>query len=72
MRSELVFGSMKYVSNRFLLTRLASRATRQLHRPNTRIQETTNNVFVRFSHADPIAGTPSAMNAQPAMIITAA
>ena len=29
MRSELMFGAMTYVSNRFLLTRLASKATRR-------------------------------------------
>jgi len=54
MRSELVFGAMAYVSNRYLLTGLASKATRKLHRPNTRIQETTNDVLVRFSRATPI------------------
>ncbi len=47
MRSELVFNAMAYVSN-FLLTKLASMATRKLHRPNTRIQDTTNDAFVRF------------------------
>jgi hypothetical protein len=55
MRSNLIFGAMTQVSNRFLLVRLASTATRALHRPNSRIQETMNNVFVRFSHANPIA-----------------
>ena len=55
MRSNLVFGAMAYVSNRYLLTRLASKATRKLHRPNTRIQETTNEVLLRFSRVSPIA-----------------
>ncbi len=55
MRSELVFNAMAYVSN-FLLTKLASMATRKLHRPNTRIQDTTNDAFVRFSRTNPIAG----------------
>jgi hypothetical protein len=54
MRSELVFGAMAYVSNRFLLTKLASKATRKFHRPNTRIQDTANDVFVHFSRASPI------------------
>jgi len=54
MRSELVFGAMAHVSNRFLLTKLASKATRKFHRPNTRIQDTTNDVFVRFSRSSPI------------------
>jgi hypothetical protein len=55
MRSELVFGAMAHISNRFLLTKLASKATRKFHRPNTRIQDTTNDVFVHFSRANPIA-----------------
>jgi hypothetical protein len=54
MRSELVFGAMAQISNRYLLTKLASRATRKFHRPNTRIQDTTNDVFVRFSRSSPI------------------
>ena len=55
MRSELVFGAMAHVPNRFLLTKLASKAVRKLHRPNTRIQNTANDVFARFSRANPIA-----------------
>lgn len=56
MRSDLVFGAMSNVSNRFLLTKLAAKAVRQLHRPNTRIQETANDVLLRFRRANPIAG----------------
>jgi hypothetical protein len=54
MRSELVFGALTQVPNRFLLTKLAAKATRKLHRPNTRIQETTNDVLVRFGRRNPI------------------
>lgn len=57
MRSELIFGAMTNVSNRFLLTKLASRATRRFHRPHSRIQETTNAVLVRFCVMNPMAGT---------------
>ena len=64
MRSELVFGAMTYVSNRFLLTRLASKAIRSLHRPNTRIEDTANEVFDRFTHVNPIAGASYAGNLQ--------
>lgn len=64
MRSELVFGAMTYVSNRFLLTRLASRATRSFHRPNTRIEDTANDVFERFAHTKPLAGVSYAGNLQ--------
>ena len=55
IRSELVFGAMTYVSNRFLLTRVAAKATRKFHRPNARIQDTANEVFGRFRHANPLA-----------------
>ena len=65
MRSELIFGATSYVSNRFLLTRLASKAIRKLHRPNTRIEDTTNDVLVRFSRANPLAGASYVHNLQP-------
>ena len=56
MRSELVFAATVHVPNRFLLAKLATAATRKFHRPNTRIQETMDEVFVRFSDANSIAG----------------
>jgi hypothetical protein len=62
MRSDLVYGATIHVSNRFLLTQLAAKATRKLHRPNTRIQETMNEVFLRFSQANPIAGEAGEVN----------
>ena len=55
MRSELVFTAKLYIPNAFLLTKLVSKATRKLHRPNTRIEDTTNDVFVRCGNANPIA-----------------
>jgi hypothetical protein len=64
MRSELVFGAMAYVSNRFLLTNLTAKATRKLHKSNHRTEDTTNEVLVRFSRANPIAGSPYAGNLQ--------
>ena len=64
MRSELVFGAMTYVSNRFLLTRLASKATRTFHRPNTRIQDTVNEVLEHFTHANPLAAVSAPGNLQ--------
>jgi hypothetical protein len=54
MRSDLIFGAMTHVSNRYLLTKLAAKATRKFHRPNTRIQDTTNEVFVHFSRSSPM------------------
>jgi hypothetical protein len=65
MRSEVVFGATTYVSNRFLLARLASMAIRKLHKPNTRIEDTTNDVFVRFSHSNPLAGASYVHDLQP-------
>jgi hypothetical protein len=64
MRSELVFGAMTYVSNRFLLTRLAAKATRSFHRPNTRIEDTANEVFERFTRTNPLAGVAYTSNLQ--------
>jgi hypothetical protein len=64
MRSELAFGAMTYISNRYLLTRLATRATRKFHRPNTRIQDTTNDVFERLTRAHPIAAVRCPDNLQ--------
>jgi hypothetical protein len=64
VRSELIFSAMTYVSNRFLLTRLASQATRRFHRPNSRIEDTADEVFERFSCVDPLAPASYAGNLQ--------
>jgi hypothetical protein len=53
MRSDLVFGALSHVSNRYQLCQLASKATRKLHKPNTRLQDTTNEVLCRFQTANP-------------------
>ena len=53
MRSDLVFGALSHVSNRYQLCQLASKATRKLHKPNSRLQDTTNEVLVRFHHTNP-------------------
>jgi hypothetical protein len=58
MRSELIFGATTYVSNRFLLTILAAKTTRKLHRPHTRIEDTANEVFERFTRSNPLARVP--------------
>jgi hypothetical protein len=55
MRPDLVFAATKYVPNRYLLMRLASKAVRKLHKPNTRIQETMNHVFFLFNRSNPMA-----------------
>ncbi len=53
MRSELIFGALTHVVNRYQLCQLASKATRKLHKPNTRLQDTTNDVLVRFRESNP-------------------
>jgi len=67
MRSDLVFGALSQVTNRYQLCQLASKATRKLHKPNTRLQDTTNEVLVRFHSTNPSgnAAAPSATAAQP-------
>ena len=52
MRSDLVYDAVKNLRNRYLLCQVTSKATRKFHRPNTRIQETTNQVFTRVAEAD--------------------
>ena len=52
MRSELIYDAVRTVQNRYLLCQVASKATRKLHRPNTRIQDTMNDVLVRVGKAD--------------------
>jgi hypothetical protein len=53
MRSDLVFGALSHVSNRYQLCQLASKATRKLHKPNTRLQDTANEVLARFHSINP-------------------
>jgi len=48
MRSDMVFVATSHVSNRYQLCQLASKATRKMHRPNTRIPDTTNEVLARL------------------------
>jgi len=52
MRSELIYGALRPVANRYALCQLASQATRKFHKPNTRIQDTMNEVFSRFADAE--------------------
>ena len=63
MRSDLVFGALSHVSNRYQLCQLASKATRKLHKPNTRLQDTTNEVLVRFRTTHPGSPAPASISA---------
>lgn len=66
MRSDLVFGALSQLTNRYQLCQLASKATRKLHKPNTRLQDTTNEVLVRFHTTHPGTLAPvAAPAAQP-------
>ena len=60
MRSDLVFAALSHVSNRYQLCQLASKATRMLHKPNTRLQDTTNDVLNRFHTTNPGSAAPFA------------
>jgi hypothetical protein len=60
MRSDLIYGALAHVENRYTLCQLASKATRKLHKPNTRLQDTTNEVLVRFHDKSPAAPVASA------------
>jgi hypothetical protein len=52
MRSDLVFEALHTLRNRYMLCQLASKATRRFHRPNTRIQETMNEVLDKISASE--------------------
>ena len=52
MRSELVFDAVHTLRNRYTLCQLASKATRKFHKPNTRIQDTTNEVMRRIADSE--------------------
>ena len=61
MRSDLIYGALTHISNRYQLCQLASKATRKLHKPNTRLQDTTNEVLDRFRETVPMnAAAPGA------------
>ena len=51
MRSDLIYDALDTVRNRYLLCQLISKATRKFHKPNTRVQETMNDVLVRVGQA---------------------
>lgn len=67
MRSELIYDALRTVENRYLLCQVASKATRKFHKPNTRIQDTMNEVFERFAES----GSPTRLVAQPELVAEA-
>ena len=62
MRSELMFAAERSLPDRYSLCRLVSTATRKFHRPNTRIEETTDLVLRRIAKAN--AGVVELDNAE--------
>lgn len=65
MRSDLIFGALAHVKNRYQLCQLAAKATRKLHKPNTRLQDTTNDVLTRFHSSDPAAPAATTKRSAP-------
>jgi hypothetical protein len=68
MRSDLIYDALDTVRNRYLLCQLISKATRKFHKPNTRVQETMNDVLVRVGHAneaDDVIETAAVQLAEP-------
>jgi hypothetical protein len=55
MRSVLVFRALAQVSNRYRLCKIATTATRKFHRPNSRLQDTINEVLISFHQTNPQA-----------------
>lgn len=49
MRSDLVFEAVGALQNRYVACQLVSKATRKFHKPNTRIQDTMNEVLGRLA-----------------------
>jgi hypothetical protein len=68
MRSDLIFGALAHVTNRYQLCQLASKATRKLHKPNTRLQDTTNDVLVRFHETSPVGSSAAASSSSQSSI----
>ena len=52
MRSDRVFDALHTLRNRYMLCQLASKAPRKFHKPNTRIQETMNEVLDRIADSE--------------------
>jgi hypothetical protein len=67
MRSDKVFEALHTLQKRYMLCQIASKATRKFHKPNTRIQDTTNDVLNRISdneRANVMADPVNAKDAQ--------
>ena len=68
MRSDLIYNALDTVDNRYLLCQLVSKATRKFHKPNTRIQDTMNDVLGRVGsagQAEEVIAVPAETVAEP-------
>jgi len=66
MRSDLVFGHFLMCPIATSSVNWLARQPRKLHKPNTRLQDTTNEVLCRFQTANPgTVGPVAAPAAQP-------
>lgn len=63
MRADLTLMALAHEPNRYLLTRQIAKATRKLHRPNTRMQDTMNDAFEWFDNKTPRATRRAAESA---------
>jgi DNA-directed RNA polymerase omega subunit len=50
MRNNLVFDALEHINNRYELCHVAAKATRRLHKPRARLQDTTNDVLALLTH----------------------
>jgi hypothetical protein len=57
MRSDLVFEARVHVPNRYSLCGLAAHATRRLHKPDDRIEDTMNEVLMLLRKDNPTSGS---------------
>jgi hypothetical protein len=64
MRSDLVFRAYAQVSSRYQLCQLTTEATRKFHRPNTRLQDTINDVLFRFQSMNPVGSSTEAASGE--------
>jgi len=54
MRSQLVFDAGEKIVNRFLLASTVMRATKKLHVPSTRTEDTANRIFADVAKGSPL------------------
>jgi len=50
MRSEKVYRALSHIPNRFRLCQATARATKRLHIPSTRTEDTMNSVLSEISN----------------------